>query len=488
MNVPLGAGDGSRASTSLESALIDHVLLTQYADLPDSTVAATRRLILDTLGAVLAGANAEGCAALADLVTGWGGAQQARMLHSGKRAPAHNAALVNSTMARALEIADVHEQGLLHSTVTVFPAALAAAELVGGVTGEELIAAVALGIDVAIRTALAPKLHTEGNRRPMSHTFLCGLLGASLAAGKLLGLSGTELRDTLGIASAMSSGTQQSLTEGTLAVRLQQGMTASLALQCAVFTQIGFNGPQDALEGPAGFYHAFFQGEYNREAILADLGSKYEVERASIKPYPCCKLTHTAIAAALNARSQVQLAPEQIERVVVEVNNHAAYDVVCVPENAADRRKELLDRKADVRARFSVAYLVATALVHGRPITLTDFDESSLSDPAVLDVMDRVETVIDEQQAGAPTFPTPGVVDVYLAGQAEPVQGRAQYAKGHPQLPMDFDEVAAKFLSVTDTVDDPRLRARRDEIIDQIRHLERIQNVVELVDLITGTR
>jgi 2-methylcitrate dehydratase PrpD len=470
---------------SLEQALAEHVAGVRYEDLPRATVERTKALVLDTIGAILAGREAEGCQEVNDLVMRWGGAGEARVLTSGARVPAHNAALVNSMMGRALELVEVHEQALLQSTATMVPVALAAAEVTGKLAGSEFLACVALGTDVAARLSLAPVLHTGENRRPMWHTSQTGVMGGALITGRIYGFSASELRNTLGIAYSQCAGNQQGLIEGTLMVRVQQGLTASAALVSAALHQIGITGPLQALEGASGYFNAFHGGEYDRDVIVAGLGREYQSDRVSIKPYPCCKLTHTFIAAMLQARASQDIDISRVSRIVATVNNHASYDVICLPETSSERRALLSGDRAAVNGQFSLAYILAATLVRGH-ISLSDFTPQSLSDPVVLDLMDKVVTVADEDEAAAPTFPTPGVVDIYLEGAHEPIRGRASYAKGHPSDPMTFDEVTAKFTGVMATVADQYPSEAAERIVAAVAEIEESPNVVDLIDLITG--
>src|SRR5439155_1229472 len=85
---------------------------------------------------------------------------------------------------------DTHQGGSLHLGATVFPAALAAAELVGA-SGERVLRAAVAGYDVAARLAMAlgPAAHY---RRGFHLTATCGTFGAAAAAGAVLGLDAVE--------------------------------------------------------------------------------------------------------------------------------------------------------------------------------------------------------------------------------------------------------------------------------------------------------
>ncbi|HEX4399028.1 MAG TPA: MmgE/PrpD family protein, partial [Trebonia sp.] len=232
---------------------------------PEASRHAAARLALDTIGAAIAAHDAAGLPGIRRVIEGWGGRPDATVIGTGARVPAHNAALVNSALARAMELDDVHEQALVHATATTVPVALAVAEQAGGVSGRRFIDAVALGNDIACRLALAVDMRLGGaDRRPrvMSLTYQTGVLAGSLVAGRVAGLDSGQLLDCLGVGYSQVAGNLQGLFEGTLTVRLQQGIAAQSAVMALEFARAGITGAHDALEGRAGWYPAFFGGRY----------------------------------------------------------------------------------------------------------------------------------------------------------------------------------------------------------------------------------
>ncbi|MBI2224008.1 MAG: MmgE/PrpD family protein, partial [Betaproteobacteria bacterium] len=85
-----------------EKKLAEYISETKFEDLPKDSIDIITNVIFTVLGTTIAGATAEGCEALVDQVKEWGGKEEATILMHGGKFPAHNAALVNSTMARAL--------------------------------------------------------------------------------------------------------------------------------------------------------------------------------------------------------------------------------------------------------------------------------------------------------------------------------------------------------------------------------------------------
>ncbi|MFZ0717981.1 MmgE/PrpD family protein, partial [Mycobacterium sp.] len=127
----------------------------RYEDLPSDVVAAVKSNILDTLSCALAGSSAEGIAEVADLVYGWGGTPEASVFVLGGKVPAHHAAWLNSGMAHARDYDDTHDAAILHAGVSTVPAAIAAAQLSGDHSGQDLIVAVAAGLEVMCRLGVA---------------------------------------------------------------------------------------------------------------------------------------------------------------------------------------------------------------------------------------------------------------------------------------------------------------------------------------------
>ena len=137
-------------------ALAEHVCRCSFADLPPATLIATRNDIFDTFGCLLGGSGAPGIAELVRVTGGWGGAPQSQVMLRQLRLPAPQAALLNASMAHALDFDDTLDHGgSIHPGASVLGACLAVSDLLGGVSGRNLLLAAALGLDVSCRIALA---------------------------------------------------------------------------------------------------------------------------------------------------------------------------------------------------------------------------------------------------------------------------------------------------------------------------------------------
>ena len=191
-------------------SLAQHVCRTDYADLPASAVESARRDILDTFGCMLGGSGSPGIDKLFAVLSHWGGREESRVLLRGARLPAPPTALLNASMGHALDFDDTLDTGgSIHPGVSVLGSVLAVCDSLGGRSGRDVLLAVALGLDVSCRIALACTLDRGWHR-----TAAIGVFGATAAAGKLIGLTPEQMLAAFGIAYSHAAGNRQCILDG----------------------------------------------------------------------------------------------------------------------------------------------------------------------------------------------------------------------------------------------------------------------------------
>jgi 2-methylcitrate dehydratase PrpD len=407
-------------------ALAQHVCRTDYADLPASAVESTRRDILDTFGCMLGGSGSPGIGELFAVVSRWGGLAESRVLLRGISLPSPQAALLNASMGHALDFDDTLDTGgSIHPGVSVLGSVLAVSDSLGNVTGKELLSAVALGLDVSCRVALASTVDRGWHR-----TAAMGVFGAAAAAGKLLRLMPEQLLAAFGIAYSQAAGNRQCILDGALSKRMQAGQAASAGVFSAVLAQTGFTGAHNIFDGRFGFFELYQPNGYDPATLLRDLGTAYRGEELSYKPYPCGRPLHAAIDAALAARTQLQIAgADDIAAVTIEADPAGHADQF--ERGPAKRRPTQV-----VEAQFAQPFLVATALVHGK-VGIGEVD--GLGDPAVLSLSDRIAGVPREAGKKGSLSITVGRTD----GRSATIE--ATDPIGSPQKPLTDAQFEAKF-------------------------------------------
>ncbi|TMR32096.1 MmgE/PrpD family protein [Nonomuraea zeae] len=399
--------------------------------------------VLDVLGNCLAAyADRQGDAAPAVLraVRRWAGNGEATAIGSGDLLPAPSAALVNGTLAHALDFDDTHLPSVLHPSAAVVPAALAAAQSAGA-GGAELIAAVAAGVEVCGRLGMASYLPQARNslffEQGQHATSICGTLGAAVAAGLLFGLPAEGIAHAMGVAASMGSGLLEANRTGGTVKRVHCGWAAHAGVSAAVLAMEGVTGPPTVLEGRFGFFQAWLGGRYDEEALLSGLGERWELLRTVYKPYPTNHFTHPAIDCALALR-RGGLDPARIASVELGVPEPVLRTIAEPPEEKARPR-------TPYHAKFSGPYTVAAALLGGGGLGLALEDFAEL-DPARLELASRVRCVADERASEIFPRAFAAVLRVRLL-DGSALEHRVDSSRGGPEHPLSADELETKFRS-----------------------------------------
>jgi 2-methylcitrate dehydratase PrpD len=459
----------------IEHRIVDSILSTGFDQLSGSVVEATKKSIIDTLAVMIAGRKAEGCEAIVQLVKGWAGKRESTVLSYGFKIPSPNAVFANGVMARAMDLDEVHDIGTVHPSATVIPAALGTAEAIGGVSGKDFIVANALGIDLICRMSLSPAVGACVSG--MNFSFQCGTFGAGAAAGKLLKLTRDEMLNALGIAYSQAAGNSQCYIDGSLTIRVQQGLSAKAGIVSALLAQKGITGAENFFEGKFGYFNIYHGGKFDREILLRDLGEHFEGIHVSQKPlYSCCKFTHASIEAARALVSENKIRPDQIAQVKALVTSQEVFNLVCDPMDVKQRPRTLVD------AQFSLPYTIALALVKGK-VALNDFTNEAIQDNEVLKVAQRVQVILKSAE-GRAVLPAPGIIELQTAG-GERYKKEVNFVKGHPRNPNSIEDCLEKMRACIEYSKCKKIGRDFQRISDLLSDLENVNDIRRVIRLLS---
>ena len=350
-----------------------------------------------------------------------------------RSAPPAQAAFANSALAHILDFDDIHDQGRLHPTTVVLPAALAAGQLVGA-SAADVRWGVLLGGEAMCRFGISISPTASG---PASHWFitqLVGYVGAAIAAATAMGLDDEAVRSAVGLSVMQAAGTKQPASSpGSTARAIYPAFAAAGGVTAALLAKGGMRGADDALDGADGLLPLYLGVQELPADVIAPDGWRYA--DTSIKPWPCCRISHPYVAAALEARRSIgMLDLDAIDEVRLDVN--ASASKLCVPLDARVQPATLQD------AKYSIPFMTAHALVHGT-VDLDSTSEACLADSRVLDLARRV-TIHDGLPDG-PGHP-PAVVTVRQGALthraiADPHEVEADGTAAHAKLVQCFSSV-----------------------------------------------
>lgn len=470
------------AATNVQAASPDLVIdLSHFAATLDAgrldapVVKAVKTNILDTLSCALAGSSAMAIAEVSDLVREWGGAAQADMFVFGGKFPAHHAAWVNSGMSHARDYDDTHDAAILHAGVSCVPAAIAAGQLRGKLSGADLIAAVAAGLEVTCRLGVA--ITVDIIETGFIYSSLLGYFGATAAAGRALGLTADEMVNAFGIVYSSVAGNHQVTRDASLMKRLQPGLAAQAAVVAVQLAQRGIRGAQGVFEGADGFFRVYLRGRVDADVVRKDLGKRFELTNLSYKPYPCCRDTHTSIDAVLQLHAKAPRPASDIESIRVGVTA-PGYQMVCVPEQVR------LAPRTIVEAQFSIPYTVAASWIDG-PLDMRHFTDEGLQRADILDLASRVQPYVDaEIDREWSRFVPPARVTIrFRDGQT--IETRVNYPKGHPNNMMTEAEFAAKTMDCATFAAKPLPADTAARLIATVGNLDALADISELLSIVT---
>lgn len=367
------------------------------------------------------------------------------------------AAWINGSASHSVEFDDIFKDAVYHPGCPTIAAALAVAED-RGATGAQFLNAVVVGYEISTRIGAAVQ---PSHYRFFHTTGTAGSFGGAAAAAALYAPGGAlAMRNALATVGTFASGLQQAFRSDSMTKPLHAGHAASIGVTAAQAAAHGVTGAVDILEGAAGFGAALSDGA-RWEVATEGLGTRYNMMSITQKNHGCCGHTFAAIDAVLALRAQ-GVAAAQVATLEVQTYQ-AALDVAGNPSP-----------RTAAEAKFSMAYVVAHALLHGS-VRLNAFEAERLESPAIRALMGKVSVRADAQLTAA--FPGQRAARVVLTlADGRRLEQFAPCRKGDPEAPLTDAEIDDKYLELASPVIGP---ARARLLLAQLWRLETL-SVAEL--------
>ena len=460
---------GSDGKPDAMLAFVQHVISSRYEDLSEQAVQSTKTFILDCLGVVISGTLAPGVPETIRTLRYWGGRKESTVLVFGDKLPAPSAAMMNSFMLHNQEFDCVHDDAVLHPFTTALPVALAIAEAKGRITGKELLTAVALGVDVSCSIGIS-------SRSAMSffRPGTAGAFGAVAAGGKIKGFDEETLNNAMGVAYSQICGTLQPHHEGAMVFSMQTGFNARAATTAIALAEQGIVGASGVLEGKYGYFR-LFEGEYEVDGVLANLGQVWQVEKVGHKPFPTGRLTQGAVEAAMSLRDTYNIEPQDI----------VSCEAMVSPLVERLVGRPLGDNNPSAQyAKLSIPFVVATALIR-KNVFINDFWESALSDPLIHSMARRISVVKDPQILDENAMMPIRLRISLKTGAVHELS--LQQIMGHPDKALTREQHLNKFRDCWDAGAAHLPPSHRDLLVEAIDGLDELESVDEIIRLLTPT-
>jgi 2-methylcitrate dehydratase PrpD len=401
-----------------ERTLARFVADLDFDDLPAAVRDRVGLVVADTVGAVVGGMRLPDVAELAARTAGPGDASILGTPHAAAPGPA---ALVNGTAGTSLELDEGHKYAGGHPAIHAFPAAIAAAEARSR-DPTDWLAGFAAGYEVGTRVALAcapldPTYHMHG---------LWGAVGAAAAVARTRGLSVDRTARALRMAPNHALHTRfEAATEGATVRNTYAGTSNLSGHLVATQAEAGFTGLSNATERHLA---RVVDGPFDADALTADLGERWELERGYFKRHAACRFTHPALDAVTALAGRHDLDPAAVESVRVETYGTAARLTPTRPANA-------------LQAKFSIPFAVATALRRGHT-RMEAFGPDAL-DEATFDLAERID--VEEDRTFTARAPDRRGARVTVVADGTERVETVEQARGGAEKPFDEATLREKF-------------------------------------------
>ena len=454
--------------------LADFATNLKLSDVPPEVVARAKSIILDGLGCGLFGVHLKWTEILAGVVQRlepqggtasiWGG---------GTTASATSAALVNGTMIQGYELDDANPASI-HSCAAVLPVVFAAAELLGAdkVDGETLLTAIIAGFEVGPRVGLC----MNGNKMLGKGWHTPGLFGpfpAAVAAGRVLGLDSEQIFQALGIAGPQAGGILATQF-GSMVKRMLSAKAAQSGLYAALLAAEGFTGIADVFEEEyGGFCTTFTQStdQFDLSELSADLGTRWETMRISIKRHACVG-TNLSAMDAIEELMHEGLKADDVERITFKMTDDAVKHSWWLPYEPVGL----------TAAQMHLGFCTAMKLIDGE-VFVDQMVEENMGRPDLLAFAKRVDCLRDEtREKRGRAFARGADVEVVLK-DGRVIRKVVDHFLGSWQKPMSDEQMAVKYRRLAaKSLSAPNV----DELERLVRNLETQPGVGGLVEILRG--
>ncbi len=327
--------------------LAEFVAETRWEDLHPTTIAAAKDVVLDTVGAMLAGSRLSENANFAGLAATMSGPGKATVIGHANRVQPVWATMVNATAGVSLEMDEGNRLGGGHPSIHVTPGAIAVGEDLG-CSGQEVLASIIVGYEVISRigtaTTVKAEVHSHGT---------WGTIGTAAAAARLMGFDAGETRTAMNLAMSMSpANTWTPCIEGATVRNLYPGRSGFQGIMAAHLSQCGYTAIAD---GPADLYRTFLGDGFDPDAVIDGLGvpGEFRIERNYFKLHACCLYNHPVLDAVQDLLREEAFTPSDVKHIAVTAPPIAGIMADPHPDNM-------------LAAKFSIPYAVAAAICYGR--------------------------------------------------------------------------------------------------------------------------
>lgn len=439
-------------------ALARFVAETRWDDIPEAVRRHAKLVMLDTLGVMLAGSEQPEVAQLRQRLTAADGSGATVLARGWPAADPRTAALLNGTAGRSIELCEGHRYVSCQAAVQVLPGVLASGEFARS-SGREILAALVLGYDVAVR------LGAGTTQRPLAHqNGQTAMIGAVAAGARLRGLDAGLTSQALRIgATFVLTPSYTNAVAGATTLNAAGGMSGFAASLAPEMALAGFVAQENAIE--EALSHLVADG-FRPEPVVEELGERWEITRNAFRLRACCNPIYASLDAIEAALAELDPMPDQIERIDV-----ATYRFASAMRNQ--------DPANSFAARYSLPHVAAAIAIRGSA-GYGSFSEAVVRDPAIAALRHRVHVTEDPALNAAFPRVKPARVTLTLKDGRQTTQA-CDSPRGDFQRPYQEAEIRGKFHELAGIVLTPQGVREVEQSVDRAEEWTSLDDLTRLL-------
>ena len=429
-----------------------------------------KRNILDSIACAIAAVDGPSLRALREQIEEYRAPGRCTLIGGGKTSP-DQAALFNSALVRYVDLLDSYmaQGGLCHPSDN-FGTILAAAEYVGA-SGEESMVALATAYEIQCRFTARIPVMAKG----FNHAIQLAI-SAAAGAGRLFGLSVSELANAIAIATVDNISLTCVHAEPVSQWKgFSPGITGMRAVYSASLAKRGFTGPKGLFEGPYGLEQMFAQSiSIDWEDPSLDI-----VKQTIMKKY--CSLIHgqPVLEAVLDLKRRNRFTANDVEHVLCEVFK-PAFDFAGGGSFGPKDHPEIKEQ-----GDYNLKYLVSAALLDDQ-VGPAQLEEVRIQSPDAQALLARVDVHPDERFSARYPRELSAAITIRVKDGRVFVKEQHGY-EGGLNNPMSWDRTVEKFHWLSEGFADEGLRNRIVQVVQQL-DARPISDLTDLLGQVQCTR
>ncbi len=349
-----------------------------------------------------------------------------KVIGTGRTLALKEAVFLNGLNSHALDYDDGTNSGIIHLGSPIFSLLLSLAQRYGN-TIEEVLRAAVIGYEASYTMAVS--IQPDHKALGYHATGTCGVLGATLAAAYMLGLSEEERFHAFATACVSATGMLKVLDDGSELKPYNVAKTALLSLLSIQLAKSGFKGHPDPLGGKRG-YLKMMTGKEDVELKPVLLNGTYAIMKSYTKLYASCRYTHPAVEAAIHLRNQYGLKANDVKTIIVRTYELAIHG------------HDHTDILGSYSAKMSIPYSTAVGFIYGKA-GLQEFSSDYINDAIIQELAKKVRVIPDEDISRE--FPEVQAAVVIVETGNNTYMDRVNFPKGEPENPLTDEEFRERY-------------------------------------------